>query len=267
MGRSSGTNGRNLRIRRPVHAEPAPTMLRMQESGVHGTARIGPEEPADDWLGDISDYDWSEHAAERARLGGTTSREGLVAVIDDAGWAMPGPPAAAETRRETVERRRIVAGLVVAGVLGIAIAAGVVLLRSGSEPSAAAPATPTAPVTTTPATITPSTTPETPVQEAPDTTPTTTAPSPQETSPSGSATSFTLPEGTKLELGQGDPALVKQLQQALVAAGYEPGSVDGSFGPQTESAVTAFQQDNGLSADGVVGPETAAALNSAIAGA
>jgi murein L,D-transpeptidase YcbB/YkuD len=29
--------------------------------------------------------------------------------------------------------------------------------------------------------------------------------------------------------------------------------------------VTAFQQDNGLSADGVVGPDTASALNSAVA--
>jgi peptidoglycan hydrolase-like protein with peptidoglycan-binding domain len=58
--------------------------------------------------------------------------------------------------------------------------------------------------------------------------------------------------------------VVSQLQQALASAGYEPGSVDGSYGKQTEAAVTAFQQDNGLAADGVVGPETAAALNSAL---
>jgi len=59
--------------------------------------------------------------------------------------------------------------------------------------------------------------------------------------------------------------VVRELQQALITAGYDPGSVDGTFGPATEAAVTAFQQDNGLSADGVVGPDTAAALNSAIA--
>jgi g-D-glutamyl-meso-diaminopimelate peptidase len=52
----------------------------------------------------------------------------------------------------------------------------------------------------------------------------------------------------------------------LTSAGYDPGPVDGTFGAKTEAAVTAFQQDNGLSADGVVGPETASALNSALAG-
>ena len=98
---------------------------------------------------------------------------------------------------------------------------------------------------------------ETPAQTTPDTTPST-------TTPATGASSFTLPEGTKLRLGEGDPAVVRELQQALASAGYDPGSVDGTFGPRTEAAVTAFQQDNGLSADGVVGPETAAALNSAI---
>ena len=35
---------------------------------------------------------------------------------------------------------------------------------------------------------------------------------------------------------------------------------------QTEAAVVAFQEANGLSVDGRVGPETAAALNGALAG-
>ena len=34
----------------------------------------------------------------------------------------------------------------------------------------------------------------------------------------------------------------------------------------TEKAVTAFQQANGLSPDGIVGPETADALSTAVAG-
>ena len=86
------------------------------------------------------------------------------------------------------------------------------------------------------------------------------------TTPSESApTTFSLPEGTKLKLGEGDPAIVEQLQQALASAGYDPGTADGTFGPQTEAAVVAFQQANGLTADGTVGPLTASALASAIA--
>jgi len=54
---------------------------------------------------------------------------------------------------------------------------------------------------------------------------------------------------------------VKELQQALARAGFNPGSVDGEFGPATERAVKAFQSANGLTADGVVGPKTRAALS------
>jgi peptidoglycan hydrolase-like protein with peptidoglycan-binding domain len=63
-----------------------------------------------------------------------------------------------------------------------------------------------------------------------------------------------------------DVALVRALQLALTNAGYDPGPPDGTFGRQTEKAVVAFQQDNGLSVDGRVGPETASALNNALAG-
>jgi murein L,D-transpeptidase YcbB/YkuD len=236
----------------------------MQGSGVPGAARSRLSEPDDDWLGDVSDYDWSEHAAERAERGhATPPREGLVAVVDDSDRATTEPVDAAEARRATVERRRIVAGLAVAAVLGIVIVIALVLLRGGNE----APA-PEADTTTLPATTTPSATTETPAQGTPSqesTTPQTPDTGASATTPSTEAgTSFTLPEGTKLRLDEGDPALVEKLQQALIDAGYDPGSVDGSFGPTTEAAVTAFQQDNGLSADGVVGPDTASALNSAL---
>jgi peptidoglycan hydrolase-like protein with peptidoglycan-binding domain len=48
---------------------------------------------------------------------------------------------------------------------------------------------------------------------------------------------------------------VRPLQQLLRARNH-PVAVDGSFGPQTESAVEAFQQSKGLTADGIVGPNT-----------
>ena len=53
---------------------------------------------------------------------------------------------------------------------------------------------------------------------------------------------------------------VRQIQQALTAAGFDTGVADGEFGPQTQTAVIAFQNSKGLPADGTVGPTTAAAL-------
>ena len=53
---------------------------------------------------------------------------------------------------------------------------------------------------------------------------------------------------------------VRDIQQALEAAGFDPGGTDGVFGQQTQSAVIDFQNSKGLTADGSVGPKTAAAL-------
>ena len=54
---------------------------------------------------------------------------------------------------------------------------------------------------------------------------------------------------------------VRKIQQALQAAGFDPGVIDGEFGPHTSSAVVAFQLSGGMLADGEVGPNTARALN------
>ena len=65
-----------------------------------------------------------------------------------------------------------------------------------------------------------------------------------------------------LSLGSTGEAVVS-LQQALEILGYPTGGIDGDFGPVTETAVKAFQKDNGLYVDGVVGPYTWAALRGA----
>ncbi len=54
---------------------------------------------------------------------------------------------------------------------------------------------------------------------------------------------------------------VESLQTRLLDLGYtEVGTPDGSFGPKTDEAVRRFQQNNGLTMDGIVGPLTWDAL-------
>ncbi len=53
---------------------------------------------------------------------------------------------------------------------------------------------------------------------------------------------------------------VKEVQRRLKQWGYYSGAVDGIFGSGTRQAVIAFQKKNGLTADGVVGKATYAAL-------
>ncbi len=69
-------------------------------------------------------------------------------------------------------------------------------------------------------------------------------------------------EGPKcplLQLGSSGPS-VKKLQSMLVAACFNPGKIDGIFGPLTRSAVLAFQKSKGLVQDGIVGRKTWTAL-------
>jgi peptidoglycan hydrolase-like protein with peptidoglycan-binding domain len=49
---------------------------------------------------------------------------------------------------------------------------------------------------------------------------------------------------------------VEQIQHLLDIAGYDPGTPDGSYGDLTSTAVTEFQDDQGIRSDGKVGPRT-----------
>lgn len=49
---------------------------------------------------------------------------------------------------------------------------------------------------------------------------------------------------------------VKQIQIALVNAGYNAGSLDGRMGKQTRQAIKAFQRANNLAVDGKAGKQT-----------
>jgi peptidoglycan hydrolase-like protein with peptidoglycan-binding domain len=60
-------------------------------------------------------------------------------------------------------------------------------------------------------------------------------------------------------------AYIYKLQVALATLGYAPEALDGLDGPHTQAAVRAFQHDHGLTQDGMAGPQTAAAIDAAVA--
>jgi hypothetical protein len=230
------------------------TRLRRSSGG-----EVDPDDPRDDWLGDLSDDDWDEGASAPAQSAPPASRQARMR--DDDAPDVPRPVRTAEAERTDFTRRRVVAGSILIVVAALAGVLAFVVFGGNAE----SPTTPVSQPVTSPTTTgtTTETTPSTGTTTP--TTPTTT--SPTTTQPeTGGATGFTLPEGTKLQRdAENDAAVVRELQQALTAAGYDPGPADGTYGAQTEAAVVAFQQANGLAVDGRVGPETAAALNSALA--
>ncbi|NLI21131.1 MAG: SH3 domain-containing protein [Clostridiales bacterium] len=78
---------------------------------------------------------------------------------------------------------------------------------------------------------------------------------------SNAAVKNTVSTTTTLKLGTvGDT--VKDMQERLITLGFLTGTADGKFGTKTSLALIAFQQANGLTADGVAGSKTLAKLNS-----
>jgi peptidoglycan hydrolase-like protein with peptidoglycan-binding domain len=77
-----------------------------------------------------------------------------------------------------------------------------------------------------------------------------------------SGLSYSDPTGDVLSVGTTGSGVV-ELQNLLKEKGYDAGSSDGVFGPSTLAAVIAFQKDEKLWVDGLVGPSTLEALRTA----
>jgi len=77
-----------------------------------------------------------------------------------------------------------------------------------------------------------------------------------------------FPTAALADLRRGDSgALVREAQSRLKKWGFYTGVVDGNFGEETEQAVKKFQQRYGLTADGVVGEQTARKIGITLTGA
>jgi peptidoglycan hydrolase-like protein with peptidoglycan-binding domain len=72
-------------------------------------------------------------------------------------------------------------------------------------------------------------------------------------------------QGTGADL-QLSPSTVRQIQQALNQKGYDPGNVDGQWGPETQEAVRNFQQAQGLEPTGQPNARTMSQLGIQIGG-
>ena len=89
----------------------------------------------------------------------------------------------------------------------------------------------------------------------------------QDMSPRGITPEFLwrkVVNGSKVLKSGNNGVEVEVLQQRLQQLGYDISTIDGDFGNGTKRAVIAFQTDVGQSADGVVGPGTANAIEDTI---
>ena len=82
----------------------------------------------------------------------------------------------------------------------------------------------------------------------------------------GSSSGSTSGSDSLLKYGMEGSEAVRTLQQNLKSLGYYTGSVTGNFGRLTKDAVAKFQRANDLSADGIAGERTLAAISAKISG-
>jgi peptidoglycan hydrolase-like protein with peptidoglycan-binding domain len=128
----------------------------------------------------------------------------------------------------------------------VAVAALAVAACSGGDEETAVPAG----GTEAPASSTTAPTPTTTSSSTTTVPPTTTAPP---------TTTTTEPPEPTYRPGASSPE-IGLLQLRLVELGFRPGEANGVYGPQTSSAVLAFQKREGIGRDGIAGPETLARL-------
>jgi hypothetical protein len=208
------------------------------EGGGQISTREPPTQREDDWFAEEDGLDWGfepEHDDEVEPPRRERARTGLV---------QPGR-VAPETPAETYQRRRRVlafAAIAVAVVIVIIIA--VVATGGGGGSPTAVPTTPTV---TQPVTASPT----------PSNTPTTTA------TQTSTSLHVTVPAGGNLSAGDSGNQVLT-LQKALKQLGLDVGTPDGKFGQKTQDAVKAFQTAHNLTPDGVVGNDTARAINDAV---
>ena len=62
------------------------------------------------------------------------------------------------------------------------------------------------------------------------------------------------------ETNYNDPALIKEVQEALIAAGYDCGTPDGISGPGTQGQIQKYRQDHGLSDSTAIDKDLTTAL-------
>lgn len=137
--------------------------------------------------------------------------------------------------------------ILVAAALAAAAASGYFALQALDTAAVAS-----APTTQPPKTSTPTTQPPT----------TTTAPLPTTTTTEPPPTTTTVPPPPSYRQGSEGPE-VAALQERLVGLGFWIPNADGNYGSVTQQAVMAFQKTYGLGRDGIAGPATLAALETA----
>jgi hypothetical protein len=220
----------------------------------------GHADPRDDWLGQTSEIDWFDGDQPPQPA---PSRRGRASAAARQSGAAAAPPLDPEVRR-----RRLIAAVAVMALIVTAVVLGLVLSGGGGS---GALTTPPGTTTTPPATTGTTTGTTTGATGATGTTghhgttgATGATGATGTTGTQNGTLKVVLPASGKLQLGDTGPE-VKTLQEALVQLGSGALTADGNFGTLTERAVIAFQQAHNLTADGVVGKETADAMNAALA--